>query len=135
MDEKSLRKNTHLCGTWILLADGHRYCVPALPLGKKGKALIAQLERIGNIQASMLQGEDTIAKAQELIDAVLDLATSLLKINYPNITKEQIEDECLITMQHVGPFLAAAKGETAIGELLGGSSHSEEGEKKSRTVS
>ena len=54
-----------------------------------------------------------------LMESSANLALQLLQVNYPKLTREQCDDENLVTMQHAAIMTSIAKGERELGEIIG----------------
>ena len=119
MSEKELRKRESLCGSWVLLGDGEKWCVPSLPLGGKRDELIKKFESLLDT-ITKVSGPNAAGKlSNDLFASSLDFCTSLLRHNYPNLDDEHVSKSDLITMQHVKVFMQVFQGEKDLGAVIG----------------
>ena len=130
--EKSLRKHEHLSGTWVVLGDGEKWCVPALPLGKACDAILDKMDECNAVFERMREPGLTETDLKELFReralAGLDFCTSLLQVNYPGLTQEIADERCLFTLYHATIFNQIAGGAVGIMDLVDGSRRNKPGE-------
>ena len=100
--EKELRKAENLRGTPVLLGNGETWTVPSLPFGKKGKVVATQYDALTKSDF----GEDV----DKAIGAMIDAMVVHLQLNYPALTRENVEDAGLFDAQIFGEFCAAVGG-------------------------
>jgi len=96
--EADLRKSPDLRGTEVELLNGERWTVPAIPLSKAGIALARTMADI--------KKED--APLADTMERFLSFCSGLLRINYPEITDEQLDG--LFDMTLLAPIMEAATG-------------------------
>jgi len=122
-EEKKLRKCEHPSGTWVYLGDGEKWCISALPLGKSGDEILDKIEKVFALQETEtnlgVTEIDEIRTLRKYIKAGGDFAFSLLKLNYPGLTKEYFEAESLVTTQQVNFFVLICQGGTGLGDIIG----------------
>lgn len=117
--EKKLRKHDNLVGTKIRLQDGEEWVFPACPLeGPASEAisrLLVEFQSLGDEpEASDIEGKLEEARRQNRI--VLDLAVESLRINYPEVAREQLVER--ITKAHVLPIVRAVNGIAELSEFM-----------------
>ena len=122
--EKDMRKSPNLAGTWVLLGDGAKWCVPALPLGKDCEPVLASMEKLFEAQDKHKKNAATdtagiVAATRELMAIAADFAFALLKVNYPRLEREYFDSNNLVTLQHSNIFQEIVQGTTALGETIG----------------
>lgn len=127
--EKDCRTFDEPCGTWLLLGNGEYWCIPALPLGKHRKTILGKLKALATMENLLTEtSEDSdkqIEKAEKLFDAGAELLFVVLRQNYSKLSRSTFDSANLVTAQHIAPIAAIVRGETEIGERLGGLSSGE----------
>lgn len=124
--EKELRKQEYLVGTWVPLGDGEKWCVPALPLGKRSNEILEKLEKLFELRESVSQlltdgnAKEQVKITQKIFAAAAEMAFAALHLNYPKLSQEYFDETCLVTTQHISIFESILQGETKIGEVIGG---------------
>jgi len=72
-------------GRELVLADGNKWLIPFMPIGPRGSEVTKQMDDISKL-------EDADGRTQEgLWQRNFELLESILKLNYPNLTREESE--------------------------------------------
>ena len=123
--EKELRKCENPSGTWVRLGNGELWCVSALPLGSGCDIILDSLEALYVVQEKIAPEKETaietIKRSKELLLSSASFAYQLLRINYPNLTKEAFDENNLVTLHQSNIFQRIVQGGTGLGEIIGGS--------------
>lgn len=117
--ESKLRKSPNIVGTPIRLQDGETWIFPAQPL--EGEVSDRLTELLIDFAALADRPESTdrdgkIAESKTQNRIVLDIAHTALKLNYPDLVREQLQTR--ITKQHVLAVVRAVNGMAEIAPLL-----------------
>ena len=116
--EQSLRKYEHLCGTWLLLGNGEKWCIPAMSLGRSGQTLLDKLFDLQRKEEELESNPTDIKKIKEVFRAAANFARIILNQNYPELTKELFEKLDLVTVQHIPIITGICKGEKGMNEII-----------------
>jgi hypothetical protein len=124
--EESLRKNNYLVGKWIRLGDGEKWCVSPMPLGKSGDSVLNALEKLFEIQdemKSLVVGDksekELLEPSRRFLVVARDFAISVLKVNYPDITKDYFDRHNLVNVVQIREFIGVAQGQDEIAQVIG----------------
>lgn len=87
-------------GEPVVLNDGNGWLIPALPCGRRGKAILKLLDELN---------EDSG------LDKCFDVALAILQLNYPSLTREQMEEAeggfGLLGLDHYKAMMDSLRGD------------------------
>jgi len=118
--EKQLRKNEQLCGTKILLGNGEKWTVPSMPLAKKKREpILKAMEDYDKLQLEAATAENQFQALGKALDSASELILIVLKLNYPELTLEHLEEHDLFALEHVPQIISILQGNEAMKDILG----------------
>jgi hypothetical protein len=122
LSEKTLRKCENPRGTWYMLGNGEKWCIPAMPLGQKRHQILEFLKKIRILEEDLKKAKDDSDAALSLTGDLFEIAHSalvyVLQLNYPNVTEEFADEENLFSSNDLYKILAIVQGNALLEELM-----------------